>query len=160
MNVWFKIIVLAIGGALGTNARYWVGVWMSHWAGPRFPWATFSINVSGSFAIGFLTMAVARWLPHPNFRLLILVGFLGGYTTFSTFAFESLTLLERGEGGLALANLAGSVGAGLAAVVLGVGLARALIVPGPDEASDVRIEAQGPEMPVVKPASEHSPRHH
>ena len=159
MDVGFKIVVLAIGGALGTNARYWLGVWVSQWASPRFPWATFSINVSGSFAIGFLTMALARWLPHPSLRLLMLVGFLGGYTTFSTFAFESLTLLERGESGLALANMAGSLGAGLAAVALGVGLARALIVPSPAEASDVRIEAQGPEMPVVIPGREHPPRH-
>src|SRR4051812_5650010 len=128
MEPWIRVAVLSIGGALGVNARYWLGVWMNGWASPRFPWATFSINVSGSFAIGFLTMVLARWLPHPHIRLLVLVGFLGGYTTFSTFEFDSLTLLERGERGLSLVNLAGSVAAGLAAVGLGVGLARALIL--------------------------------
>jgi len=130
------LAVLSVGGALGVNARYWLGVWMNRWASPQFPWATFTINVSGSFAIGFLTMALARWLPHPNVRLMVLVGFLGGYTTFSTFAYDSLTLLERGETGLSLANLVGSVVAGMVAVTLGVGLARALVLvaaPAPDE---------------------------
>jgi CrcB protein len=122
-------VVLSIGGALGVNARYWLGVWMSQWTSPRFPWATVTINVSGSFAIGFLTTALARWLPHPQVRLCVLVGFLGGYTTFSTFAFESLTLWERGEIRLAMVNIAGSVVAGLVAVSLGVLLARALATP-------------------------------
>src|SRR5207302_1053716 len=112
----------------GVNARYWLGAWMNRWASPQFPWATFTINVSGSFAIGFLTMALARWLPHPYFRLLVLVGFLGGYTTFSTFAFDLLTLWERGDMGRALVNMVGSVAAGFVAAGLGVGLARALIV--------------------------------
>jgi CrcB protein len=115
-----------LGGALGVNARYWLGVWMSRWVSPSFPWATFTINVSGSFAIGFLSVALDRWLPHPNVRLLVLVGFLGGYTTFSTFSFDSMTLWERGEAGLSLANMVGSVAAGLVAVGLGLRLARAL----------------------------------
>src|SRR4051794_34566966 len=112
MEPWVRVVVLSLGGALGVNARYWLGVWMNRWASPQFPWATFTINVSGSFAIGFLTTALARWLPHPHMRLLVLTGFLGGYTTFSTFAFESVTLWEHGERGLSLINLAGSVAAG------------------------------------------------
>jgi CrcB protein len=123
------VTVLSIGGALGVNARYWLGVWVTRWAGARFPWATVLINVSGSFAIGFLTVALAAWVPHPHARLFALVGFLGGYTTFSTFAFESLTLWERGEVTLAFSNVAGSVAAGLAAVALGAILARGLTVP-------------------------------
>lgn len=129
MDGLIRVACLSIGGALGVNARYWLGVLMNRWVGHQFPWATFTINVSGSFAIGFLTMALARWLPHPNMRLFALVGFLGGYTTFSTFAFESLTLWERGEVGLTLGYLVGSVAAGIVAVALGVGLARALTVP-------------------------------
>jgi CrcB protein len=124
--------MLSVGGVLGVNARYWLGFWISRWAGPRFPWATFAINVSGSFAIGFLTMVLARWLPHPNIRLLVLVGFLGGYTTFSTFALESVTLWERGEPVLSLSYVVGSVVAGLAAVAVGAGLARALTLPEPE----------------------------
>lgn len=134
MGLWVRVAMLSVGGALGVNARYWLGFWINRWAGPRFPWATFSINVSGSFAIGFLTMVLARWLPHPNVRLLVLVGFLGGYTTFSTFAIESLMLWERGEPGRSISYVVGSVAAGLAAVVLGVGLARALTLPESERA--------------------------
>lgn len=121
-----KVLVLSIGGTLGVNARYWLGVWMNRWASPQFPWATFAINVSGSFLIGFLTVALARWMPHPNLRLMLITGFLGGYTTFSTFENDALVLWERGEGILMAANLIGSVFAGLAAVVLGTALARGL----------------------------------
>jgi CrcB protein len=128
---WVRVIALSAGGALGVNARYWLGSWMSRWASPQFPWATFTINVSGSFAIGLLTVVLARWSSHSHLRLLVLVGFLGGYTTFSTFALESLTLWERGEAGLAVANLVGSVAAAFVAVVLGAGLARGLMLPAP-----------------------------
>ncbi len=134
MVPWVQVAVLSVGGVLGVNARYWLGSWISRWAGTQFPWATVTINVSGSFAIGFLTMILARWLPHPNVRLLVLVGFLGGYTTFSTFAMESLTLWERGEPSLSLANMVGSVAAGFAAVALGAGLARALTLPDAERA--------------------------
>jgi fluoride exporter len=121
-----KISLLSVGGAFGVNARFWLGVWMNRWASPQFPWATFTINVSGSFAIGVLTIGLTRWLPHPNLRLLIITGFLGGYTTFSTFEYDSATLWERGEGWLVAANMAGSVIAGFAAVLLGIALARGL----------------------------------
>lgn len=127
MEAWIRVAVLSVGGALGVNARYWLGVWISRWASPQFPWATFTINVSGSFAIGFVTMAMTRWLPYANVRLLVVVGFLGGYTTFSTFAYDSLALWERGEVRLALANMAGSVLAGFVAVALGVAVARGLV---------------------------------
>lgn len=134
MEAWVRVIALSAGGVLGVNARYWLGVWMNRWAGPQFPWATFTINVSGSFAIGFLTTLLARWPPHSHLRLFVLVGFLGGYTTFSTFAFESLSLWERGEDGISLAYMAGSVAAGFAAVTLGVALARGLVLPAPERA--------------------------
>jgi fluoride exporter len=137
MGAWAKILTLSIGGALGVNARYWLGFWMSRWASPHFPWATFTINVSGSFAIGFLTLLLARWDAYPSIRLFLLVGFLGGYTTFSTFSFETLTLWERGEWTRAVNYAAGSVAAGLAAVTLGAVLARGLLLrfsEPPDEA--------------------------
>ena len=134
MEVWSRILVLSIGGALGVNARYWLSVAMAKWTGPRFPWATFTINITGSFAIGVLAVVLAHRWPHPLGRLFIVVGFLGGYTTFSSFAFESLTLWERGDKGLSLVNTIGSVVAGIAAVVLGVALGRALVgSPGEDE---------------------------
>lgn len=134
MGSWSHVAALSLGGVLGVNARYWLGLWINRVADGQFPWATFAINVSGAFAIGFLTIALARWLPHPNYRLFIVVGFMGGYTTFSTFAYESLTLWERGARGLSLSNMAGSVLAGFVAVALGVGLGRALTVPAPERA--------------------------
>lgn len=158
MESWGRVVVLSMGGALGVNARYWLGAWMDRWASPHFPWATFTINVSGSFAIGFLSPALACWLPHPHVRLLLLVGFLGGYTTFSTFALDSLTLWERGDTGLSLLNMLGSVAAGFVAVVLGVGMARALLIPGHERTSgpvpEVRDQAEprGPSRPSAAPA--------
>ena len=129
MGIWTRIVVLAIGGSLGVNARYWFGAWITRWASPQFPWATCVINVSGSFLIGFLTVLLTRWMPHPNIRLLVITGFLGGYTTFSTFENDALILWERGENGMMAANVLGSVVFGFAAVVLGTGLARGLAEP-------------------------------
>jgi CrcB protein len=142
VETWTKLIVLALGGTLGVNARYWLGAWMNRWTSPQFPWATVAINVSGSFLIGFLTVTLTRWLPHPNIRLLVITGFLGSYTTFSTFENDSLTLWERGEGILMAANLVGSVAAGFVAVVLGTALARGLAEPAiqPATAGARRVE--------------------
>src|SRR3954451_3399109 len=147
---WGPVLALSAGGVLGVNARYWLGYALSRWVTHPFPWATFVINVSGSFAIGFLTVALGRCLPHPNVRLFAVVGFLGGYTTFSTYAFDSLALWERGAVGLALANVAGSTLAGLLAVGLGVGLARALVVPRPgaDTRDGIKVDPQGPALPL------------
>jgi CrcB protein len=145
MGAWVEVGVLSVGGMLGVNARYWLGVWITRWASPQFPWATFTINVSGSFLIGFVTVALARWLPHPNLRLLIVTGFLGGYTTFSTFEYDSVTLWERGESGLAVANLVGSVVVGFAAVLLGIMAARGLSSLGGRGTA----ESRGPNPPSV-----------
>jgi fluoride exporter len=133
---WYQVAALSLGGVFGVNARYWLGVVINRWTGPRFPWATFSINVSGSFAIGLLSVVLVRWLPlFPNARLFVVVGFLGGYTTFSSFTFEALALWERGEWWLSLAYMAGSLAAGFAAVILGTVLGRELSVPSAERAS-------------------------
>jgi fluoride exporter len=129
VETWLKVIVLSAGGTLGVNARYWLGVWIDRWTSPQFPWPTVVINVTGSFAIGLVSVALARWMPHPQIRLLLITGFLGGYTTFSTFENDSLTLWERGEALLMAGNIIGSVAAGLAAVWLGTALARGLTEP-------------------------------
>jgi CrcB protein len=142
METWLKVVALSVGGILGVNARYWLGAWMSRWASPQFPWATVTINVSGSFLIGFLTVALTRWLPHPNARLLVITGFLGGYTTFSTFEYENWYLWERGEMMLTAANVIGSVVAGFVAVVLGTALARGLTEPADRPHSRVGGDAQ------------------
>jgi CrcB protein len=130
MDVWSRVVVLSLGGALGVNARYWLGVAMARWTDPRFPYATVTINVTGSFAIGFLAVLLGHHWPHPLARLFIVTGFLGGYTTFSSFCYESLQLWEGGRPGLSIANTLGSVVAGLIAVVLGVAVARSMIGSG------------------------------
>ena len=122
-----RVVVLSIGGALGVNVRYWLGVLIARWTGPRFPWSTVAINVSGSFAIGLGAVVLAHRWPDPLARLFVLTGFLGGYTTFSAFAFESLAMWERGDRGLAAANAIGSLAAGLVAVALGVAAGRAIV---------------------------------
>jgi fluoride exporter len=119
-----QVALLSLGGVFGVNARYWFGVWVTRNVSLQFPLATFLINVSGSFAIGFLTTLLINWLPHPHFRLLVVTGFLGGYTTYSSFAFESLVLWERGERATSVAYVSLTVIAGLLAVSLGVQLAR------------------------------------
>ncbi len=130
MQVWSQVVALSIGGAIGVNARYWLGVWIETRTGPGFPWATFAINVSGAFLIGLLAVLLGRFWPfHTHTRLLAISGLLGGYTTFSTFAYESARLWERGQVGHCLANLLGSVAAGFLAVVLGIALAQRLLPP-------------------------------
>jgi CrcB protein len=131
METWHQIAAISFGGVLGVNSRYWLGVLINRWAGSQFPWATFVINVTGSFAIGLFTVFLSRWSPHPHARLVVVVGFLGGYTTFSSFSFESLTLWERGEHGLCAAYMVGSVAAGFAGVVLGTAIGRGLIGNSP-----------------------------
>jgi fluoride exporter len=135
VEIWNKVIVLSVGGIFGVNARYWLGAWINRWASPQFPWATVIINVTGSFLIGLLTVMLTRWMPHPNIRLMVITRFLGGYTTFSTFENDALTLWERGEGILMAANLIGSVTVGFAAIVLGTALARGLTEPVIDRAA-------------------------
>ena len=162
METWHKIAVLSIGGILGVNARYWLGVWINRWTSPQFPWATVVINVTGSFLIGFLTVVLTRWMPHPNIRLMVITGFLGGYTTFSTFENDALILWERGEGILMAANLIGSVTAGFAAVVLGTALARGLTEPAIERAAcgsrSVEATAAGHSHPARTEGDRRSPR--
>jgi fluoride exporter len=141
MDHWWKLLALSAGGVIGVNARYWLGHWMNQWASEKFPWATFAINVTGSFAIGFLTILLARWNPHPNVKLLLITGLLGGYTTFSAYSFESLAMWERGDRVSAVSYVVGSVIAGIVAVTLGVLLARTF-TPGVNEKAI--ITASGP----------------
>lgn len=129
MNEWATILALSVGGAIGVNARHYAGHWVSRWLGTSFPWHTFLINVSGSFAIGFLAMTLDQWLPHTRARLLVITGFLGGYTTFSAYSMETLLLWERGEPLRAGTYFLGSAVAGLAAVALGVALGKSLTWP-------------------------------
>ena len=92
------LINVALGGALGSLARYMVGIYAGRWLGTAFPWGTLFINVSGSFLIGAFAEAFAlRWDAAQSTRVLLVVGVCGGYTTFSTFSLDVVTLINRGE---------------------------------------------------------------
>jgi CrcB protein len=108
-----------IGGGTGALARYIAATFISQRVGGFFPWGTFVINVTGSFAIGVLMTLFSERLVHPNWRLLLVTGFLGGYTTFSTFEYETLQAARANTRWIALLNVVGSVVCGYIAVWLG-----------------------------------------
>jgi len=115
------ILLVAMGGAVGSVARFVLGSWAQQWSNrPDFPVGTLVVNVLGCFMIGILSeLADARSLITPEARALLVVGFLGGLTTFSSFSNETLNLIRDGEHGLASLNLMLQLGLGLAAVWLG-----------------------------------------
>ncbi len=120
-------LAIAVAGAFGALARYGLDGWISRRAPTSFPWGTFAINVTGSFLLGLaFVLTTERFRPDPWLRSAVTIGFLGAYTTFSTFSLETYRLVEDGAYGLALANVVGSVAAGLTAVYAGVVLGRAL----------------------------------
>lgn len=122
-----KIGWIGLGGFLGANARYWLGVWIQQRWGSQFPWATFCINISGAFALGFLASFLSgRFTTPPDgpLRLAVAVGFLGAYTTFSTYELEIWNLATQRGGWWPWAYGLGSVAAGFAAVAVGFWLGR------------------------------------
>jgi CrcB protein len=118
---------VAIGGALGVTARYGLDRLIEARSSSVFPWSTFTINVTGCFLIGLVTAALVdrHHLP-PWLRAGLVVGVIGGYTTFSTFAQEALDLAEIRHLAVSVAYLVASVGLGLAAVALGTRVGRLL----------------------------------
>lgn len=122
-NIW----AIALGGALGTLSRYGLGAWISQRWNQGFPLHTFIINVTGAFLLGFLNVLfIERLTVSPIWRLGIGVGFLGAYTTFSTFGYEVITLLQAGSFSTAFMYTGLSVLVGFTGTALGVGLARIL----------------------------------
>ena len=128
VSSWPPSLLVAAGGAMGAVGRYQLGRAVTHMAGPNagFPWGTLSANVIGSLAMGVLVGWLARHggAGQENLRLLLGVGLLGGFTTFSAFSLELVLLMERGSPALALTYAAVSLMAGLAALYLGLILMR------------------------------------
>lgn len=118
---------IALAGSAGALSRYQLEGLVSRHTRGAFPWGTLVVNLSGCFVLGLLfTVLTERFLPHPDLRAALTIGFLGAYTTFSTFAFESVRLAEDGAPGIALLNVVVSVAAGVAAAWLGIVAGRTL----------------------------------
>jgi CrcB protein len=118
-------VAVAVGGAFGAVARFAIDAWVSERTGGLFPWGTLVINLSGAFLLGLLaTLAIDRAVLSPDIRPIAMIGFLGAYTTFSTWMLDCWRLMQDGAWALAVANLVGSVLLGLVAVGLGVALGR------------------------------------
>lgn len=115
-----RYLGVMIGGAVGSLARYLASSAIMARIGGIFPLGTLAVNISGSFLIGFLmTLFTERFPSYPNLRLVLVVGFLGGYTTFSSFEYETFRAIKDGGPWIGLANILGSVGFGYVAVWLG-----------------------------------------
>jgi fluoride exporter len=123
-----KYLMVGIGGCLGSILRFWLGSYIGNKTGTRFPYGTFVINITGSFLIGLvfaLLTVKTEW--SPNWRYLIPIGFIGGYTTFSSFEFETLRTIQDGQIGLGLLYVAASVVVGFVAVWGGMIAGRAMV---------------------------------
>ncbi len=124
---WPSVTAVALGGALGSVARYLAGIAAGRLLGMSFPWGTLIINVTGSLLIGvFAGLFATRWELSQPMRIFLTVGICGGYTTFSTFALDAFYLIERGEAAAAGAYAIASVVLSVAALVAAMHLVRAL----------------------------------
>ncbi|TDK38669.1 fluoride efflux transporter CrcB [Rhizobium deserti] len=123
-----NLALVAFGGAAGSVCRYLVGLWTLRQFGANFPWGTLAVNVVGSFAIGVLAELITRRFDaSPEMRLLLITGFLGGFTTFSAFSLDVIALFERGSVTAAGGYVVASVAISLCAVFAGLALGRAML---------------------------------
>ena len=122
-------LVVGLGGAAGAVSRYVTSGWVQSLAGTFFPWGTLTVNVGGSLALGFVLVWLQSTVSSPELRELIAIGFLGSFTTFSTFSYEALALLRDREWWQAGGYTLGSVILGLLAVAVGAAAAAALTRP-------------------------------
>ena len=123
----FDWLWVAIGGAAGSVLRYGTTIAVQRWTQSSWPWATFAVNILGSFLIGWLAyMVVGRGAISVQTRLIVMVGLLGGFTTFSTFSLDTLRLIQEGGWKAAVANAVLSVAGGLIAAWAGFNIASSL----------------------------------
>lgn len=114
------LILVAVGGAIGSVGRYLIGAWVQSRLGGDFPWGTFTVNLTGSLLIGVVLQLASGGPLASEPALFLTVGILGSYTTFSTFGYDTLQLVAAGRTGAALFNALGQLFASLLAVLLGV----------------------------------------
>ncbi len=123
-----RFLLVCLGGAAGTGARYLVGIWAAEVLGPAFPWGTLLINAVGSFLISVIMhLGLAAGALSPDLRIVLATGVMGGFTTYSSFNYEMLAYFQRGAALLGLAYLATTAAGCLAAGWLGLILARWLV---------------------------------
>ena len=119
--------IIGLGGFLGAVARYIVALWIGQRWGRTFPLGTFVVNISGSFLVSLLmSLFTEKFMVNPQLRLFLVIGFLGAYTTFSTFEYETGNLVKDGEWSIALANVILSVIVGFMALKLGESIAKSI----------------------------------
>lgn len=122
-----NLIAVAVGGALGALSRYGLGLWISNKWNHGFPLHTFIINITGAFLLGFINIILLeRYAFNPIWRIGIGVGFLGAFTTFSTFGYEVFTLIQEGNIYTAMLYTVLSILVGFTGVAIGIGLARSI----------------------------------
>ncbi|MCC0080694.1 MAG: fluoride efflux transporter CrcB [Rhodobacter sp.] len=117
---------VALGGAIGASGRYLTGMAAIRLMGPGFPWGTLAVNVLGSFAMGVVVVALGH-LSANRFAPLLMTGILGGFTTFSAFSLDAMTIWERGQQGLAMGYVAASVILSLVAIAGGIWMTRSIV---------------------------------
>src|SRR5882672_7216760 len=121
------VLVICLGAMVGANARYFISRYAAQLLGPVFPYGTLFINVAGSLIVGFFVVWTSeRVLVDPRWRLLVVVGFCGSFTTFSSYAFETMSYFERGQWLLTLTNIVTNNLLCLAGAIAGMALARVL----------------------------------
>lgn len=122
-----NFVIVALGAIVGANLRYVLSRLTAKLMGPVFPYGTLMINVAGSFMVGwFMIWTTERVLVDPRWRLLIVIGFCGGFTTFSSYAFETMAYFEQGQWGLMATNIVANNVLSLMAALAGMALARVL----------------------------------
>ena len=122
----FNLLFVMLGGAIGAGARHLTGKLMLGWLGPDYPWGTLTVNIVGGLLMGLLIGTLARINAGEPWRLFLAVGVLGGYTTFSSFALDFVTLYDRGALAVAFGYAAISVLGAIAAVFAGMAIVRAI----------------------------------
>jgi len=123
-----RLLLICLGGAVGTGARYLIGGLAARWLGPEFPYGTLIINVLGSFLIGFIQQVGLTTLAIPETtRLVLTIGVMGGLTTYSSFSYETIRLIENGSWLGAAANIVLTTCLCLVVCVLGLGLGRLVV---------------------------------
>ena len=115
-----NLLLVALGGAVGSVGRYLVSKWLEG----SFPWGTLTVNIVGCLLIGFLTGLVTKGTLSPEMKLLLVTGFCGGFTTFSTFAYESFSMMKASDALLAAIYIGVSVAVGVVAVYVGLQIAK------------------------------------